>query len=89
MDQTFSYFWLSGVHFRYKIIECRGSPPLQLHQRSRIGIYLGHSLSHAGSVALVLKPKTRLMSAQFHIVVDDDFAMVPSLRAGTMPDNWQ
>lgn len=28
------------------------------------------------------------MSPQFHIVVDDDFATVPSLRAGTIPANW-
>ena len=29
------------------------------------------------------------MSPQFHVVIDDDFSTVPSLRAGTVPDNWQ
>ena len=29
------------------------------------------------------------MSPQFHVVIDDNFSTVPSLRAGTVPDNWQ
>ena len=50
---------------------------------------LGHFQSHARNVSLVLNPKTGLVSPQFHVVIDDDFSTVPSLRAGTMPDNWQ
>jgi hypothetical protein len=56
--------------------------------RSRLGIYVGHSPNHAGSVALVLNPKTGLISPQFHVVFDDDFSTVPYLRKGTVPDNW-
>ena len=56
--------------------------------RARLGIYLGHSPSHAGSVALVMNPKTGLVSPQFHFVFDDNFETVPHLRAGTVPDNW-
>ena len=37
--------------------------------KARVGIYLGHSPIHAGSVALVLNPRTLHVSPQFHIVV--------------------
>ena len=40
--------------------------------RSRLGIYLGHSPCHAGSVALVLNPTTLHISPQFHVVFDDE-----------------
>ena len=56
--------------------------------RSRLGIYVGHSPFHAGSVALVLNPKTGLISPQFHVVFDDNFSTVPHLRSGTVPKNW-
>ena len=54
-----------------------------------MGIYLGHSPTHAGNVALVLNPRTGLISPQFHVVIDDDFSTVPSLRTGTVPSNWK
>ena len=44
--------------------------------RSRLGIYVGHSPAHAGSVALVLNPKTGLVSAQYHVVYNDQFSTV-------------
>ena len=47
--------------------------PSKWEQRARIGIYLGHSPFHAGSVALVLNPRTGLVSPQFHVVFDDNF----------------
>jgi len=56
--------------------------------RARLGIYLGRSPSHAANVALVLNPKTGLVSPQFHVVFDDDFSTVPHLRKGTVPPNW-
>ncbi len=46
-----------------------GPPKWGLH--SRIGVYLGHSPFHAGSVALVFNPKTRQVSPQYHVVFDD------------------
>ena len=55
--------------------------------RARLGIYLGHSPSHAGSIALVLNPQTGLASPQYHVVINDEFLTVPSLRAGTVPSN--
>ena len=44
--------------------------------RSRLGIYLGHSPLHAGSVALVLNPSSGHVSPQYHIVFDDNFTNV-------------
>eukprot|EP00956_Cyclotella_meneghiniana_P001276 scaffold1377_cov23-Cyclotella_meneghiniana.AAC.1 len=41
--------------------------PPKWNPRARIGIYLGHSPFHAGSVALVLNPTTGLVSPQFHV----------------------
>ena len=46
----------------------------------RVRIYLGRSPAHASNVALVLNPKTGLVSPQFHVVFDDDFTTVPHLR---------
>ena len=56
--------------------------------RSRLGIYVGHSPAHAGSVALVLNPKTGLVSPQYHVVYDDNFTTVPHMRALSVPSNW-
>ena len=56
--------------------------------RARLGIYLGQSPDHAANVALVLNPKTGLLSPQFHVLFDDDFTTVPHLRKGTVPPNW-
>ena len=55
--------------------------------RSRVGIYLGHSPTHAGSVALVLNPKTLYVFSQHHVVFDDHFTTVPSMRDGSIPNN--
>ena len=56
--------------------------------RSRVGVYVGHSPHHAGSVALVLNLSTGHVSPQFHVVFDDDFSTVPNLRHGSEPSNW-
>lgn len=57
--------------------------------RCRIGVYLGHSPSHAGSVALVLNPRTGHVSPQYHVVFDDDFTTLPYIRQGLEPPNWE
>ena len=56
--------------------------------RSRLGIYVGHSPSHAGSVALVLNPKTGHVSPQYHIIFDDNFTTVPYMNEHQVPPNW-
>ncbi|KAL7462239.1 hypothetical protein ACHAXS_002628 [Conticribra weissflogii] len=43
--------------------------------RSRVGVYMGHSPAHAGSVAMVLNPTTGHISPQFHVVFDDILSM--------------
>ena len=55
---------------------------------SRIGIYLGRSPFHASSVALVLNPRTGLVSPQYYMAFDNDFSAVPHMISGTVPKNW-
>ena len=72
-----------------RLQESGGGRPPKWDPRARLGIYIGHSPSHAGSVVFVLNPRTGLVSPQYHVVIDDDFSTVPSLRAGTVPSNWK
>ncbi len=53
-----------------------------------MGIYVGRSPNHAGSVALVLNPKTGLVSPQYHVIFDDNFTTVLHLCNDTVPENW-
>jgi len=48
--------------------------------QSRLGIYVGHSPLHAGSVVLILNPRTGHVSTQFHVVFDDHFTTVPFMK---------
>ena len=78
-----------------------GSPDFVLHARlqsgvagaptweprSRLGIYVGHSPSHAGSVALILNPTTGHVSPQYHIVFEDKFSTVPLMNERHIPRN--
>ena len=57
--------------------------------RSRPGIYLGYSPCHAGSVALVLNPKTLHVSPQFNVVFDDYFTTFPFLTDVDIPPKWE
>ena len=63
--------------------------PHKWEPRSRVGIYLGHSPMHYGSVALVLNPQTGNVSPQYHTVFDDNFTTVQHMRDGTLPPTWQ
>ena len=56
--------------------------------RSRTGIYLGRSPSHARNVALILNIQTGLVSPQYHVVFDDSFSTVQYLDSSTPPPNW-
>jgi Reverse transcriptase (RNA-dependent DNA polymerase) len=51
--------------------------------RARVGIYLGKSPRHARNVALVLNPRTGLVSPQFHVRFDDTFETVRGMREET------
>jgi hypothetical protein len=69
-------------------LQSAGSAIPKWDPRARVGIYLGHSPCHAGSVALVLNPKTLRVSPQYHIVFDDEFTTVPFMRNGEIPPHW-
>ena len=56
--------------------------------RSHLGIYVGHSPSHMGSVALVLNLRTGHVSPQFHVVFDDHFTTVPYMENNEVPPHW-
>ena len=71
-----------------KLQSTGGSVP-KWNPRARVGVYLGHSPCHAGSVALVLNPKTLIVSPQFHVVFDDEFSTVPFMRDGEVPPHWR
>ena len=66
-----------------------GPGPPKWEPRSRIGVYLGHSPFHVGSVALVFNPKTGRVSPQYHVVFDDTFSTVPYMDAGMGPPHWE
>ena len=70
-------------------LQSGGIGPPKWEPRSRIGIYLGHSPCHAGSVALVFNPSTGHVSPQYHVVFDDDFTTVPYMKRGEIPPNWE
>ena len=53
-----------------------------------ITIMLWPFATHAGSVALVLNPKTGLVSPQYNVVYDDQFSTVHHMRDLTVPPNW-
>lgn len=56
--------------------------------RVRIGINVGKSPFHAGSVNLIMNPRMGLISPQYHCVFDDSFTTLPAIRSGTCPPNW-
>ena len=62
--------------------------PPKWEPRARIRIYVGRSQFHASSVSLILNPSTGHVSPQYHLVYDDDFTIIPHMRAGTVPPNW-
>ena len=64
---------------------CRGR---RAAARSHLGIYVGHSPSHAGLVALVLNPRMGHVSPQFHVVFDDHFTTVPFMEKNEVPPHW-
>ena len=55
--------------------------------RYRLGICLGHSPCHAGTVALILNPTSLHESPHFHVTFDDTFSTMPYLASGDIPPN--
>jgi hypothetical protein len=65
-----------------------GPGPPKWKPCSCIGVYLGHSPFHAGSVALVFNPPTGRVSPQYHVVFDDTFLTVPFMDNSMVPPHW-
>eukprot|EP00957_Ditylum_brightwellii_P013638 1028515-Ditylum_brightwellii.AAC.1 len=65
-----------------------GIGPPKWDPGSRAGVYLGHSLHHAGNIALVLNLQTGHMSPQYHLVFDNEFTTVPYMNSAETPPNW-
>ena len=58
------------------------------HKRARLGLYLGHSPTHARSVALVLNLSIGLVSPQFHVKFDKFFETVNKYD-NKYPNQWK
>lgn len=72
----------------YRLHDAGSIGPPKWDPRSWVGVYLGHSPFHAGSVALVFGIKTGRVSPQYHVVFDSDFTTVPFMEQGEEPSNW-
>ncbi len=56
--------------------------------RSWLGIYVGHSPSHAGSVALVLNSWMGHVLPQYNVVFDDLFTTALFMEKSEVPPYW-
>ena len=83
------YTWGCPVYVLDVILQGNISGLTKWEPRSHSGIYLGHSLFHVVSVALVLNPATGHVSPQFHVVFDDEFSIVPFMRECKIIPNWK
>jgi hypothetical protein len=63
----------------------QGKKGKKWQEKARVGIYLGHSMQHARSVALILSLSTGNVSPQFHCHMDDTFDTVVGTEARLMP----
>jgi hypothetical protein len=52
-----------------------------------LGVYIGHSLVHAGNVPVIYNPVTTHISPQYHVVFDDQFTTVGK-SAASIPDEF-
>ena len=72
----------SPVYVLDKDLQDSNSPGKWI-SRSRVGVYIGHSLIHSGNVVLVLNPETYHVSPQYHVVFDNGFTTVGRTIAAT------
>ena len=88
LDITIMHTWGCPVYVLDARLQGNGMIP-KWDPWAQVGVYLGHSPSHAGNVALVLNLQTGHISPQYHLVFDDGFSTVDALRTDTEPDNWK
>ena len=56
--------------------------------QARVGVYLRHSTWHAEHIALILNITMGHVSPQYHLIFDDDFTTVESMKLGKILMNW-
>ena len=55
----------------------------------RVSAYTGRPPIHAGNIYLILNLTTGHVSLQFHVVFDEMFSTVLSLKNASVPDFWK
>ena len=88
IDVSTFHTWGCPVYVLEAGLQSGSIGPPKWDPRARLGIYVGRSPFHAGNVALVLNPRTGLVSPQYHVTFDDHFSTIPHLRSGTTPPDW-
>ena len=78
------------VYVLDKSLQSAGGIMGKWKERSRVGLYLGRSPTHARSIALVLHLQTGLVSPQFHVAFDPSFQTVKRTFEGLpLQSKWQ
>ena len=85
-------FKMTHVYLMYVLqdkFQTLGSQMSKWDPSLRLGVCLGQLIHHTGNVLLVLDPRLIHVSLQYHVVFDDSFTTVLSLRAEYIPTNWR
>ncbi len=64
------------VYVLEKALQDGNRPSSKWSDRCHLGVYVGHSPYHASNVILVYNPKTKLVSPQYHVILDESFDTV-------------
>ena len=86
MSDVFHTFGCPVLVLRHQLHEKKSLPKFE--PRVQTGVFLGWSKDHARSVALVLNPKTDHISAQYHVIFDDNFETLNTTSKTTNIDQW-
>ncbi len=82
------HIWGFPVYVLDACLQSGNAGPPKWKSRSCLGLYVGYSLFHASTVALVLKPRADHVSPQFYVVYDENISTLSSMRKCTVPSNW-
>lgn len=83
------HIWLFCLRTHKNDFQATGRQIEKWDHRARLGIYIGHSPCCAGSITLIMHPRTLYLSPQFHVIIYDDFTTVPAMCSGDIPNNWK
>ena len=88
MELQHHHMWGCPVFILDSKPQSHGVKTPKWEPHSRMGICLGHSPVHVGSVSLALNPSMGHVSPQLHIVFDDNFTTCEVNKTDQLPDNW-